>query len=432
MEPATKTPLLPPQAGADPRGRGPDPGFARLQGGRRALRVLPEGRALPGLHRGAAPARGRAAAAARSTAASGCWCAGTSTGAASRSWWRCLATGSTPRCASACSSSSSSSSTGATVDYHLSLGETESARIFFTVHVRPGAQIPEVPYEELEAEVERLARSWDDDLQGRADRPGRPRARARCSPRSTRRGSPSYYKASDEWGLIVDDVLALEALESEPEGFLVGIGNESNGERLTRVKLYKTGGKVDLSAFIPILEALGLRAVEEIPTAVSGRGQGVHPRFRRAGRARRRARPGRRGRHASPRRSPRSGGARRESDSLNRLVTLTELDWHQVQILRALRKYRMRVSLALHRGVPQRRHGRARRRSPRKLVHLFEARFDPERDCERGSDRRGPSGDPPGPATGHLARPGQHPAQLAGHDRGDRPHERLPARTGRR
>ncbi len=53
---------------------------------------------------------------------------------------------------------------GTTVDYHLSLGETESARIFFTVHVEPGAQIPEVPYEELEAEVERLARTWDDDL----------------------------------------------------------------------------------------------------------------------------------------------------------------------------------------------------------------------------------------------------------------------------
>ena len=53
----------------------------------------------------------------------------------------------------------------------------------------------------------------------------------------------------------------------------MGIGNESKGERLTRVKLYKTGGKVDLSAFIPILEALGLRAVEEVPTAVQGEGK---------------------------------------------------------------------------------------------------------------------------------------------------------------
>ena len=32
------------------------------------------------------------------------------------------------------------------------------------MHVDPGVQIPEVPYEELEEEVERLARTWDDDL----------------------------------------------------------------------------------------------------------------------------------------------------------------------------------------------------------------------------------------------------------------------------
>jgi glutamate dehydrogenase len=35
---------------------------------------------------------------------------------------------------------------GSTIDYHLSLGETEQARIFFTVHVDAGHQIPEIPY----------------------------------------------------------------------------------------------------------------------------------------------------------------------------------------------------------------------------------------------------------------------------------------------
>ena len=58
---------------------------------------------------------------------------------------------------------------------------------------------------------------------------------------------PDYYKANDEWGLVVDDLLMLERLESSTEGFLVGLGNEASGERLTRVKLYKTGGKVRLS-----------------------------------------------------------------------------------------------------------------------------------------------------------------------------------------
>ena len=267
---------------------------------------------------------------------------------------------------------------GVTVDYHLSLGETESARIFFTVHLAPGSQIPEVPYEALETEVEKLARSWDDDLKDALmARIGPERGTMLAEKYSPR--FPSYYKASDEWGLIVDDVLALEALESNPEGFLVGIGNESKGERLTRVKLYKTGGKVDLSAFIPILEALGLRAVEEIPTAVQGEGKVyIHDFGVLDGRGAVLDLGAEADTVAETIAAVWRGEC--ESDSLNRLVTLTELDWHQVQILRALRKYRMRVSSRYteeYRNDAMAAHGEI----AAKLVHLFEARFDPERDA---------------------------------------------------
>ena len=267
---------------------------------------------------------------------------------------------------------------GVTVDYHLSLGETESARIFFTVHLAPGSQIPEVPYEALETEVEKLARSWDDDLKDALmARIGPERGTMLAEKYSPR--FPSYYKASDEWGLIVDDVLALEALESSPEGFLVGIGNESKGERLTRVKLYKTGGKVDLSAFIPILEALGLRAVEEIPTAVQGEGKVyIHDFGVLDGRGAVLDLGAEADTVAETIAAVWRGEC--ESDSLNRLVTLTELDWHQVQILRALRKYRMRVSSRYteeYRNDAMAAHGEI----AAKLVHLFEARFDPERDA---------------------------------------------------
>jgi glutamate dehydrogenase len=267
---------------------------------------------------------------------------------------------------------------GVTVDYHLSLGETESARIFFTVHLAPGSQIPEVPYEALETEVEKLARSWDDDLKDALmARIGPERGTMLAEKYSPR--FPSYYKASDEWGLIVDDVLALEALESNPEGFLVGIGNESKGERLTRVKLYKTGGKVDLSAFIPILEALGLRAVEEIPTAVQGEGKVyIHDFGVLDGRGAVLDLGAEADTVADTIAAVWRGEC--ESDSLNRLVTLTELDWHQVQILRALRKYRMRVSSRYteeYRNDAMAAHGEI----AAKLVHLFEARFDPERDA---------------------------------------------------
>jgi len=265
---------------------------------------------------------------------------------------------------------------GTTVDYHLSLGETESARIFFTVHVGSGTQIPEVPYERLERGVERLARSWDDDLlDALVDRVGPERAPALAEEYSPR--FPSYYKASDEWGLIVDDVLALEELRSSPEGFLVGIGNETKGERLTRVRLYKTGGKVDLSAFMPILEALGLRAVEEIPTQVVGEGKTYIHDFGVLDSRGAVLDLGKEAEHVAATIAAVWRGEA-ESDSLNRLVTLSDLDWQQVHILRALRRYRMRVS---SRFTEEYRND-AMAANPHiaaGLVDLFEAKFDPKR-----------------------------------------------------
>ena len=265
---------------------------------------------------------------------------------------------------------------GTTVDYHLSLGETESARIFFTVHVLPGTQIPDVPYEQLEAEVERLARSWDDDLHDAlTERVGPERGPLLAEKYSPR--FPSYYKASDEWGLIVDDVIALEALETNADGYLVGIGNETKGERLTRVKLYKNGGKVDLSAFMPILEALGLRAVEEIPTQVLGEGKTYIHDF---GVLDSRGAVLELGKEADNVAETISAVWRgeAESDSLNRLVTLTDLDWRHVQILRALRKYRMRVSARYteeYRNDAMAEHAHI----SAALVRMFEAKFDPAR-----------------------------------------------------
>jgi glutamate dehydrogenase len=268
---------------------------------------------------------------------------------------------------------------GVTVDYHLSLGETESAKIFFTVHVEPGMQIPDIPYEELEADVERLARTWDDDLHDAlAARLGEERGGALAAAYGPR--FPDYYKTSDsDWALVVDDVLNLEKLATSPDGFVVGIGNESAGERLTRVRLSKTGGKVDLSAFMPLLESLGLRVVEEVPVHVGGEGRVFIHDFGVLD-----------SRGAVLDLDDVADGVRdalgsmwrgeAEVDSLNRLVIVAGLTWHQVQILRAYRKYRMRVST---RFTEEYRND-AMAANPQisaRLVELFEARFDPVRNA---------------------------------------------------
>ena len=265
---------------------------------------------------------------------------------------------------------------GSTVDYHLSLGETESARIFFTVHVDPGVQIPEVPYEELEEEVERLARTWDDDLRDALIERVGPERGAVLAERYAGR-FPDYYRTNDDWGLIAGDVLKLEEMAQGEEGFVVGLGNESTGERLTRVKLYKTGGKVDLSAFMPILEALGLRVVEEVPTGLLGEGKVYIHDF---------GVLDSRGavldlEKSSARVEECIGAVWRglaESDSLNRLIVTAGLTWSQVGILRAFRKYRQRIST---RFTEEYRND-ALAENPviaSKLVSYFETRFDPAR-----------------------------------------------------
>ncbi len=264
---------------------------------------------------------------------------------------------------------------GSTIDYHLSLGETESAKIFFTIHVAPGVQIPEVPYEELEGEVEQLARTWDDDLHDAlVDHLGHERGSSLATKYAAR--FPDYYKTSDtDWALAVDDVLHLEELEDSEDGFVVGIGNETVGERLTRVKLYKTGGKVDLSAFMPLLESLGLRAVEEIPVQLRGAGRAYVHDFGVLD-----SRGAVLNLETDSARVVDAIGAMwrgdAEVDSLNRLVTFAGLGWRQVQVLRAYRRYRMRVSARFteeyrNDALAENPHIAAR------LMLLFEAKFDP-------------------------------------------------------
>jgi glutamate dehydrogenase len=277
---------------------------------------------------------------------------------------------------------------GTTIDYHLSLGESEFAQIFFTVHVDHG-QIPDVPYEELEAEVERLARTWDEDL---AQQLGKIHGEARGSALARKWGPrfPDYYRSNTDWGLIVGDVSRLEALETTDEGFVVGLGNEQAGERLTRVTLVKTGGKIDLSAFMPILEALGLRVVEEVPTGLLGEGKiyihdfGVLD-----------ARGGVLDLAESAERVADCIAAvwrgQTDSDSLHRLIVSGGLTWREVVTLRAYRKYGQRVAPSFTEEY-QNDALAANPAIAAKLVRLFQAKFDPARpltDEEIAEDRRG-------------------------------------------
>jgi glutamate dehydrogenase len=266
---------------------------------------------------------------------------------------------------------------GESVDYYLSFGETDPARFHFTIHVKGG--IPDVSFDELEREVLAAARTWDDALSDAlvaryGDVAGHSLARRYAGL------FPEYYKSAAPIFMAEFDVEQFEQLGSD-RPYTVALQNEAGtAEPLTRLKLYKTGGKAPLSDLLPILEDLGLTVVEEVPTRLQeheGSGRYLHD-F------------GVLDAHGWPLDLERVGDlvadtvravwdGRAESDSLNRIVPAAALTWRQVGILRAYRQYRQVLGGAFTKRYVNDAFVRNAELA-RLLVQLFEARLDPGHD----------------------------------------------------
>ena len=269
-----------------------------------------------------------------------------------------------------------------TVEQHLVLGEQFShARVHFTVHGPDGLR--DVDFRALERRVHDLTRTWDDAVASAMSSTHGTRVAhalaAKWGPRF-----PDFYKVATEPHLAAHDIENLERLEVSEDDFLVGLQNAAgkSGPR-TRLSLYKRGGKVALSDFLPILEHVGLRVHDERPTRLQhGEGDTFIQNF------------GVLGPDGEPLDLADAGervadlvaAVRRgdtESDWLNRLVVKAGLTWQQVAVLRAYRTYRQRVNARF--GA--RYDADAFASHPLTtglLVRYFELRFDPgrERDAE--------------------------------------------------
>ena len=268
---------------------------------------------------------------------------------------------------------------GTTIDYHLSLTEGGLAQLHFTVHVGHG-QVPDVSFDLLEREVVEIARSWEDRLLERLlTEHGQDDGRRLFERWADR--FPDYYKAATDAAVAATDVERFEELVSGDQPILIALDDATaEGDTLTHVRLYKEGGKVELSDFVPTLESLGLRVVDEWPTTLQGdeddEERFLHD-FGVLG-------PGHRPLDVDEAGERVAGciaavwRGECESDSLNRLVVSSGIDWRQVEILRAYRKFHHRVNASF----PVEYKNEAFAAHPHvaaKLVELFERRFDPSR-----------------------------------------------------
>ena len=262
------------------------------------------------------------------------------------------------------------------VEYHLALVEDAAAQLFFLLHI-PAGQATEVPMDELEQEVARLARTWDDRLADElmahyGDAEGR-RLAVLYSARL-----PGYYKSATPPDLTLADIALLERVAAGEE-FAVGLQNElaahtQVGARpLTRVAVATTGGKIPLGEFLPILEALGLTVVEEVPTRLDGGDDGAYLHDFGVLVDDAQLSCERDGERISDAITAIWSG-RVESDTLNALVVRAGLRHDDVVILRAYRRYR-RIVAPTFTAAYQNDVLASHPQTARALVELFRARF---------------------------------------------------------
>ncbi|MDJ0962064.1 MAG: NAD-glutamate dehydrogenase [Acidimicrobiia bacterium] len=268
---------------------------------------------------------------------------------------------------------------GKSIDYRLALGETDTARLHFTIWTGTGP-VPDVSYEELEPEVVALAKTWEEHLSEHLVERFGPELAAALREEWAGR-FPDGYRTTVPLPIAAGDVGKLDELVQASDGRpVVGLQNDERaGHELTRLAVYRADGKLDLSSIMPVLEALGLRVIEEVPTALTSGSQplqihdfgvvdadGALLDLNEVG-----------DRVSAAIVAVLDGAS--ESDSLNRLVLTGGLDHEQVTILRALRTYWRRVSpgftidyindaFAAHPAIAA------------DLIALFAARFGPGAD----------------------------------------------------
>ncbi|GMQ92807.1 MAG: NAD-glutamate dehydrogenase [Acidimicrobiia bacterium] len=273
---------------------------------------------------------------------------------------------------------------GDAIDYRLALGESGDARMHFTVWTDEGARV-DVDLSELEQRVVALSRNWHDrvieELLGRVSDSEARRLADFWSDKF-----PDYYKDATGVDIAAGDVINVDRLSRLDTDVIVRLQNEQQDSNppgvldpLTRVTVYRSAGKFNLSEMMPHIENLGLTVVEEVPTRLSdeagtfihdfgvltvgGEELDIELTGDRIGRAIEAALVG-----------------DIESDSLHRLLVSTDLDHEELMILRAYRSYWQLVTPSFSIGYVD----NALATQPRiaeDLVRLFFVRLGSESDA---------------------------------------------------
>ncbi|MBK7661458.1 MAG: NAD-glutamate dehydrogenase [Betaproteobacteria bacterium] len=272
---------------------------------------------------------------------------------------------------------------GSSAEYNLQLTDAVLARIHVLVRTSPRDEA-KADARAIEKEIELATRRWEDDLREcLAASAGEDRAVAALRAYAF----PVAYREAVSAHVAVRDIAVLERLGAgEPHAVSLYRPVESDARSL-RLRVYRVGARVPLSGSLPILENMGLEALDEVSWEIGRQGGGsvfLHDFGVRAGRDI----P-----DVEAIKAPTEEALLRvvkgeiENDAFNRLTPAAAVAPDDVVVLRAYAKYLKQAgfpfslaylaqTLAAHPAIVAR------------FAALFHARFDPAFAGERAGEQK--------------------------------------------
>ena len=269
---------------------------------------------------------------------------------------------------------------GARLDYGVHVSESKLARLQVIVRPRPGAEIS-FDVGALERKIVDAVRSWTDQLTAILVEKLGEEVGLKLAGRFQRAFPEAYKEDISPWVAAFDVENAAAVYQGEDLRMSLYRPRKPGGG-IIRLKIFRKNCSVPLSDVLPMLENLGLHIVNERPYELRmPKGERIwiqdfdmvpavdreldldviRDLFQEA--------------------FERTLRGEADSDAFNRLVIASQMDWRQVNVLRAYCKYLLQTdtpfsmnymaeTLAAHPGIT------------RLLVELFEALFNPARDQE--------------------------------------------------
>ncbi|WP_083934286.1 NAD-glutamate dehydrogenase [Sciscionella marina] len=283
---------------------------------------------------------------------------------------------------------------GEQLEYGVSIGESELARVHYMINTDPSAEHPEVDVAALQQKLIDATRTWDDLMtdavlaEQSGEGNGVELTNGTLTEQVTRLANsfPAAYKEDFGAEIGLNDLHRLNNLSTKDfshtleMSFYVPLDADA-GQR--RFKIYHVGERITLTQVLPVLQRMGVEVVDERPYQVfreDGVGcwiydfglhvpPGVLDRLEEDVAAVR-------GRFERAFEAAWTGNA--EVDGLNSLVLRAGVDWEQAAVLRAYVKYLRQAGIQYSQDYIESAILRNTRIATL-LIQLFEARFDPNR-----------------------------------------------------